>query len=360
MADGPGGEKTEQATSHKLEKARGKGQVPKSKEVTTVFVLLASFATLILMAPSMWERLMGMFYYYVWRIAEFDLTTPDLWPWFYTTMREVFILILPVSVVIMIVGVACNIYQTGGFIINSEAVNFKINRLNFINGLGQLLKPRKIMDALKATLQISAIFYLTYQVISDNLEDFVLMSEMEPIAIGLLALEIALELAFKILLLLIILSVFDFAFQKYVFMQDMRMTKQEIKDEHKQLDGDPKVKQRIRQIQAEQFKKRMLGNVPKADVIITNPTHLAIALVYNAELAAAPLILAKGADLLAMRIRDIAKENKIPLVENKPLAQALYKNVEVGETIPLEFYKAVAEVLSYVYRLKGKAPGGKR
>jgi flagellar biosynthetic protein FlhB len=359
MAD-DGGEKTEEPTGHKLGKARSKGQVPKSMEITSGLVLLAAGSTLVLLAPMGWDRMVGMFRHFIWRFTEIDATSPDLWPWLYTALRETFIMILPVALVIMVIGVAANVYQLGGFILNSEAVSFKIDKLNFIAGFRRLFKIKSLVECLKSILKLAIIGFFAYLVINSHMEEFAVMSEMEPVEIALLTLKVVVELFYKVVLVLLILGFFDFAYQKWQFMRDMRMTKQEVKDEYKQMDGDPKIKARIRQIQREASKKRMLASVPKADVVVTNPTHFAIALVYNSALAPAPLVLAKGQDLLAQRIKDIAREAKVPIVENKPLAQALYKAVEVGETIPLEFYKAVAEVLSYVYRLKGKVPGGRR
>ncbi len=360
MADGEGGEKTEQPTGHKLGQARNKGQMPKSQEVTSVLVLLVAGSALLLLAPRGWDRMVGLFRHFVWRLSETDPTTPDLWPWLYAAMREVFILVLPVALVIMVAGVAVNLFQTGGLVVNSDAVSPKFNKLNFITGMGKFFKLRSLVDAVKSTLKIALIIYMSYLVISAHAGEFAVMGEMEPAEIALLTLKITIELFYKVLLTLLILAFFDFAYQKWQFLRDMRMTKQEVKDEFKQMEGDPKIKARIRQIQMETSKKRMLGSVPQADVVVTNPTHFAIALVYNSSLAQAPLVLAKGQDFLAQRIKDIAKEAKVPIVENKPLAQALYPAVEVGQVIPLEFYKAVAEVLSYVYRLKGKVPGGRR
>ena len=355
-----GGEKTEEPTAHKLSKAREKGQVPKSMELTASLVLLAAGGALLVLAPLIWQRLVGMFTHFIWRMSEFDPTTPDLWPWFYTAIREVLIMVLPLAFVIMIVSVGVNMFQIGGFMVNSEALVPKLDKLNFIKGFGRFFKIRSLVDCLKSILKISLIFYLSYLVIADHMDDFAVMSEMEPVEIALLTLKITMELFFKVCLALLALAIFDFAYQKWQFLKDMRMSKQEIKDEYKQMEGDPKIKARIRQIQMEASKKRQLADVPNADVVITNPTHFAIALVYNSALAQAPLILAKGQDLMAQRIKDIAREAKVPIVENKPLAQALYKSVEVGQTIPIEFYKAVAEVLSYVYKLKGRGPGGRR
>ncbi|MDL2259614.1 flagellar biosynthesis protein FlhB [Deltaproteobacteria bacterium OttesenSCG-928-K17] len=360
MADGESGEKTEQPTGHKLTQARNKGQVPKSQEITSAFVLLTAGSAIVLLAPMGWERLVGVFRHFIWRMTEMDPNSSDLWPWLITAGREVFIILLPVALVIMITGVALNVYQLGGFLFTTEPIRFKLDKLNFITGFKKFFKLRAFIDTIKHSLKISVIIIVSYLVIKSHLKDFAVMTDMEPAAIALLTLKITAELFYKVILTLLIVSFLDYAYQKWQFMRDMRMTKQEVKDEYKQMEGDPKVKARIRQIQMEASKRRMLSSVPQADVVVTNPTHFAVALIYNASLAQAPVVLAKGQDLMAQRIKDIAREAKVPIVENKPLAQALYPAVEVGQVIPLEFYKAVAEVLSYVYRLKGKVPGGRR
>ena len=360
MANDDAGEKTEEPTAHKLDQARNKGQVPKSMEVSSSFVLLGAGLTLVALAPMGWERMMGMFHYFVWRMAEVDITTADLWPWLYTAMLETLILVMPIAIIIMILGVMSNVYQVGGFILSSEAVSFKLDKLDFIKGFGRFFQLKSMIELIKSILKLIIIGAISYLVLNDNMEIIVTMGAMEPVDAALFTLQVSLELFFKVVIVLTFLAVLDFAYQKWQFNKDMRMTKQEVKDEFKQMDGDPQVKARIRQLQRDNSKKRMLTDVPKADVVLTNPTHFAIALVYNSQIAPAPLVLAKGQDFMAQRIKDVAKESKVPIVENKPLAQALYKSVEVGNTIPLEFYKAVAEVLSYVYRLKGRVSGGRR
>ncbi|MCL2029692.1 MAG: flagellar biosynthesis protein FlhB [Deltaproteobacteria bacterium] len=359
MANDETGEKSEEPTGRKLSKAFEEGKAPKSQEVSSAVVLLVGGLALIALAPLGWDRLVGMFRHFVWRLSEFDPATSDFWPWILTAFREALILIIPLALLIMVAGLAVNFWQVG-FILNPKAIAFKPEKLNFITGMGRFFKLRAVIDTIKNCLKLGLVFFLTYLTIKGDLALLVTMSEMEPVDIGLVTLKTALILFFKLVLLLLLLGFLDFAYQKWQFMRDMRMTKQEVKDEFKQMEGDPKVKAKIRQIQREQSKKRMLADVPKSDVVVTNPTHLAIALVYDAALAQAPLVLAKGQDLMAERIKDIAREAKVPIVENKPLAQALYKAVDVGEIIPLEFYKAVAEVLSYVYKLKGRRPGGRR
>jgi len=358
VANDESGEKTEEPTSRKLSKAQEEGKAPKSQEVSSAVVLLVAGLALAALAPLGWDRMVGMFRHLVWRLPEFDPATADFWPWVLTACREALILILPLAFLIMIAGLAVNAWQAG-FVVNPDAISFKPEKLNFITGMGRFFKLRSVIDTIKNCLKLGLVFYLTYLAVKDDLEVFVTLGEMEPVEIGLVIIRSAMILFFKLTLVLLVLGVLDFAYQKWQFLRDMRMTKQEVKDEFKQMEGDPQIKAKIRQIQREQSKKRMLADVPKSDVVITNPTHLALALVYDPALAQAPLVLAKGQDLMAERIKDIAREAGVPIIENKPLAQALYWAVEVGQVIPLEFYKAVAEVLGYVYKLKGRTPGGR-
>ena len=358
MANDGGGEKTEEPTGRKLSKAFEEGKAPKSQEVSSAAVLLVAGLALIALAPMGWDRMVGLFRHLVWRMPEFDPATSDFWPWVLTACREALILILPMAFIVMVAGLAVNVMQVG-VVVNPDAVSFKPEKLNFITGMGRFFKLRAVIDTVKNCFKLLLVFYISYLVIKDEMEVFVTMSEMEPVDIGLIIIRSSMILFFKLVLILLVLGFLDLAYQKWQFMRDMRMTKQEVKDEFKQMEGDPQIKAKIRQIQREQSKKRMLADVPKSDVVITNPTHLALALVYDAALAQAPLVLAKGQDLMAERIKEIAREAKVPIIENKPLAQALYPAVEVGQVIPLEFYKAVAEVLGYVYNMKGKKPGGR-
>ena len=239
-----------------------------------------------------------------------------------------------------------------------EPLNPKWDRLNFITGLGRMFKVKTLVECVKSVFKMTIIFLVGYLVVKDHLDDFVLMVDMAPVAIGVLVLKISLEIFIKTCLLLLVLAALDYGYQRWQFNQDMRMTKQEVKDEYKQIEGDPIVKNRIRQAQREASKKRQLNDVPKADVVVANPTHFAVALMYDRAQAPAPVVVAKGQDFMAQRIKDIAKEHKIPIVENKPLAQALYRAVEVGQMIPVEFYKAVAEIINYIYRVKGRRKHG--
>jgi flagellar biosynthetic protein FlhB len=348
------GEKTEDATGHKLSQAREKGQVPKSMEISAAVVLLAAISVLFPLAPIGWQRMVGIFNYILDQATFFEASPSSVLELSRFLFYEALILILPVSLAVLLASVAISLYQLGGFMVSAEAVVPKLDKLNFITGFGRFFKLKTLVECLKSIFKMSIIFLVGYLVIKDHIDDFVLMVDMNVLTIGLLVLKISLEIFLKTVLLLLVLAILDYGYQRWQFMQDMKMTKQEVKDEYKQIEGDPIVKNRIRQAQRAASKKRQLADVPKADVVITNPTHFAVALVYDRTQAPAPVVLAKGQDFMALRIKDIAKENKVPIVENKPLAQALYKAVEVGQTIPVEFYKAVAEILSYIYKVKGR------
>ncbi|MDR0621064.1 MAG: flagellar biosynthesis protein FlhB [Deltaproteobacteria bacterium] len=348
------GEKTEEPTGHKLNQAREKGQVPKSMEVSAAVVLLAAVSVLFALGPYGWQRMVRVMNHVFNQAANFEATTTSVLELSRTLFWEALVLILPVALVVLVASLAINIYQLGGFMVVSDTIVPKLDKLNFITGFGRFFKLKTLVECLKSIFKMTIIFLMGYLVIKDHLDDFVLMVDMDPVAIGVMVLKIALEIFVKTVLLLLVLAAMDYGYQRWQFNQDMKMTKQEVKDEYKQIEGDPIVKNRIRQAQREASKKRQLNDVPKADVVIANPTHFAVALQYDREKAPAPVVLAKGQDFMALRIKDIAKENKVPIVENKPLAQALYKAVEVGQTIPVEFYKAVAEVLSYIYKVKGR------
>ncbi|MDR2198329.1 MAG: flagellar biosynthesis protein FlhB [Deltaproteobacteria bacterium] len=353
MAD-DSGEKTEQPTGHKLSQAREKGQVPKSMEISAAVVLLVSCGALFLLGPAGWDRLVAQYRYFMNRVVDFSGTSGDLMALGVYAIKEIIIISIPLALIILITSVLINLYQLGGFMLVMDNLTPKLNKLNFIQGFGRFFTVRTIVECLKSVFKMCIIFLIGYLVIKDHLDDFILMADMPPLEIALLVLSISLEIFIKTALLLLVLAAMDYGYQRWQFNEDMKMTKQEVKDEYKQIEGDPVVRNRIRQAQREASKKRQLNDVPKADVVLANPTRLAIALLYDKEKAPAPVVLAKGRDFLAERIKDIARENKIPVVENKPLTRALYGAVEVGEIIPEEFYKAVAEVLSYVYRVKGR------
>jgi flagellar biosynthetic protein FlhB len=352
------GEKSEEPTGHKLSQARQKGQVPKSMEISAAVVLLVAGSAIMILGPYGWDRLTALFLHFFQRFHEFSGNQSDVLALITMALKETLIIILPLAFIILTASILINLYQLGGFMVVAENLVPKLDKLNFITGIGRMFKIKTLVECIKSIFKMVIIFYTGYLVITDHLEDFVLMVDMSIPIIGLLVLKISAEIFIKTCLLLFVLAALDYGYQRWQFFQDMKMTKQEVKDEYKQIEGDPIVKNRIRQAQREASKKRQLNDVPKADVVIANPTHFAVALVYDQSVAPAPMVVAKGQDFMALRIKDIARESKVPIVENRPLAQALYKAVDVGEIIPSEFYKAVAEILSYIYKVKGRKKRG--
>ncbi|HAF31556.1 MAG TPA: flagellar biosynthesis protein FlhB, partial [Anaerovibrio sp.] len=259
---------------------------------------------------------------------------------------------IPLMVFIMIIGLAMNLAQVG-LNFSTETISFDPNKLNPINGAKRMFSKRSLVELIKSLLKILIIGYFVVTYLSDEIFQIPKLIYMDIFA-GLNKMsDTIFFLAFKIIGVFIVMAVMDFAYQKWQNLQDLKMSKQEVKEEFKQQEGDPKIKGKIRQKQRQMAMARMMQEVPQADVIVTNPTHFAVALKYQSGMSA-PIVIAKGQDLVAQKIKAIARESNVPIVENKPLARALFAAVEIGAAIPQELYKAVAEVLAYVYRLKKK------
>jgi len=254
---------------------------------------------------------------------------------------------------VMISGLAANVAQVG-LIFSGNSVSFKIDRLSPLSGLKRMFSAHSTVEVLKGIFKIVLVAWLLYATIQGELTEVIAVMESQPAEILNFLGKLCYQMGLKITLVLAVLAAFDFAFQRWQYEKNLRMTRQELKEEMKQTEGDPVVKSRIRSMQRETARKRMLTKVPSADVVITNPTMLAIALKYDPKTMNAPVVVAKGVRLVAEKIRQLAKKHGIPIVEDKPLAQALYKLAEVGNEIPYQFYQAIAEIMAYVYKLKNK------
>jgi len=230
----------------------------------------------------------------------------------------------------------------------------KFSKMDPIAGFKRIFSVNSLVELIKSIAKIGLIVYICYNYLEDKWELLFLLYDMPLLQALQLAADVVTDMGIRVAAVYMIIAAADFIYQKVKFAMDMRMTKQEIKDEYKQQEGDPQIKGRIRQRMREASQRRMMQDLPRADVVITNPTHYAVAIQYDPEIADAPIVLAKGEDYLAARIKEIAKENKIEIVENKPLARMLYANVDVGQAVPPELYQAVAEVLAFVYHLQGK------
>lgn len=358
-ADGPGGEKTEPATEKKLSDARKKGQVAKSKEVGNALGLLSMFLVLKLWIGNMGIQFLEVFSSVYEKIptavVNWNGYTPqnDMLLIFRQMIVEIIILIAPIFIVAFIVAIFGDVIQVK-WQVTTTPLQPKASKISPLGGFKRIFSVNSIIELVKALLKISLIMYVCYDYLKDKVSYLFLLYDMPLMQAIQLVGELVIDLGIRIASIYIIIGLADFIYQKFKFSRDMRMTKQEIKDEYKQQEGDPQVKGKIRQRMQEVSRRRMMQDLPKADVIITNPTHYAVAIQYDASVSDAPVVLAKGEDYLAYRIKEVAKEHHIEIVENKPLARMLYANVEVGQAVPPELYQAVAEVLAFVYHLQGK------
>ena len=332
--EGMGGEKTEPATQKKLDDARKEGQVAKSREIANGLGLLALFVLLKIWVGHMGVQMMEIFpriYDRIPAMADYwngYMPETDTKAVFVLMMKEILLIIAPILIVGFLVAFISDVIQVG-WKPTAKPLQPKFSKLNPLQGF------KKIFSGNKWILLL-------------NLYD---MSLMQGVA---LAAETVTDLGIRIAAVYMIIALADFIYQKVKFSNDMKMTKQEIKEEYKQQEGDPQIKGQIRQRMREASRRRMMQNLPQADVVITNPTHYAVAIKYDPEVADAPVVIAKGEDYMAARIKEVARENKIEIVENKPLARMLYANVDIGQAVPPELYQAVAEVLAFVYHLQGK------
>jgi flagellar biosynthetic protein FlhB len=356
FADGPGGEKTEKATSTKREDARTKGTVMKSVEVITALILLTSFFTIRAFSGSIYKQTSGFVIRVIskYSIADNALSLNSLYEVFLDGLITFILCAGPVLVVALLTAFIANVAQVG-FKFSTEAISFKPNKINPINGLKRMFSMKNTVNLLKSLLKVIIIGMLAYTYIRSRLDGLMMMMRVSDIfAIVKMGIDLVFGLVFQICVAMLILAFFDYGYQWWQFEKDLKMTKQEVKEEYKQMEGDPKVKSKIKEKQRQISMQRMMSDVPKADVVITNPTHFAVAIKYDLDVADAPVVLAKGQDYLAHRIRQIARENGVEIVENKPLARSLFESAEIGEKIPVDLYQAVAEVLAFVYNLKNK------
>ncbi|SJZ52534.1 flagellar biosynthesis protein FlhB [Garciella nitratireducens] len=347
-------EKTEEPTQKRIEDSRKKGQVAKSNDLNSAILLLL----VVLLIAVLGELIFTNFYDFLKGSLENDLdkniTIGNIIPMAIQQMIFFIKLSFPFIIWILIVGIVVNIAQTG-FIKSSTPLKPDFKRLNPIEGFKKIFSKKSLLEFLKNIFKLLVVGYVTYSFIKDQLSNIFSISRIEIQGIFPLFKDLVVGLMIRVGLVLLVLSVVDYMYQRFEFRKNLKMSKQEVKEEIKQMEGDPQVKSHIRQKQREIAAARMMAEVPNSTVIVTNPTHLAIALQYNEFTTGAPIVLAKGADYLAQKIRQIAAEQEIPIIENKPLAWALYQQVDIGQEIPMELYQAVAEILAMVYQMKRKS-----
>ena len=355
MAEDPesGGEKSEDASGRKLSKAREEGNVAKSIEIPSVFVLMAGVTALYASAFHIYKNLLSVFHFNLNFTTIPLLTRLEMVRLLAFHIEKVLIAIIPALLSIVLIALLSNVAQVG-FAVSWKAIEPKFSKLDPIQGFKQKFTSRAVMEFVKTMLKISVISMVAYYSIKSQLGEIAQLYDYSIGHILLFIVKVAFWIFIKVCLIMIVVAMLDYAYQKWKFLDDQKMTKKEVKDETKQTEGDPIVKSRIRQLQHEAARKRMMAAVPDADVVVTNPTRLAVALKYDKDQMDAPLVVAKGAGAIAKNIREIARENDVPLVEDKQLARNLYSSVDIGQEVPSELYQAVAELLAYVYKLKGK------
>lgn len=347
-------DKTEEATPRRKQEARKKGQVAKSPELSTVVVLLSLFVILNYFGQWLMRELQGFMGNNLGpAMINEELTETNLGHILLSNGFFFFRLFLPIGLGAMGVGLLINYLQVGS-LFSLEPLKPKFSRINPLNGLKRMFSSHGLVELVKSVIKLAIVGYFVYSTIRDRLQLLINMVKQTPLQSAGLVWDILFQIALKVCIFLLILAVFDYAYQRYQLRKSLRMSKREIKEEFKQTEGNPQIKAKIRQRQRQIATRRMMQEVPKAAVVITNPTHLAVALKYEPKESSAPVVIAKGADFLAQKIKEVALAHDITLVENKHLAQALYKTVEIGEMIPAGLYQTVAEVLAFVYRLKRK------
>ena len=356
FASNEGGEKTEEPTAKKIEDTRKEGQVAKSKEITNAVTLLFLFVSLRLFTGYLGQRLVGSFLHFWSKTPEYVKGSFDslvVWQLLLNVTSYIVITALPFLLIAFVVAFFAQKLQIK-WQITSKPLKPKFNKLNPLKGFKRMFSKQSLFELLISIFKIILFLAVSWSVLKDNLGIFTTVYDYSIEDSLNILFSIVLELGIKISIAYIAISMADLIFQKWKHKQDIKMTKQEVKDEFKNQAGDPKVKAQQRQRMQQAARRRMMQSIPEADVVITNPTHFAVALKYDNTTGQAPVVVAKGADYLAFKIKEIAAENDVEIVENKPLARMLYSNVDIGNEIPAELYQSVAEVLAYVYRLKNK------
>lgn len=348
------GEKTEKATPKKRQESRNKGQVAKSNEVPTAIIMIGVFLLLFFIGSWITQNLLNIFQHSLTEYIKWDITESNVSSMFREVTFEAAKSTFPLMIIALVAGVFGNYLQIG-FLFSTDPLKMKLEKIDPIKGFKRIYSIRAIVEFLKSVFKIVIVSFISFSFIWYRKDEIFLLSQKGLGSalklIGITTFHIGISVA----IVLLFLSILDYLYQKYDFEKNIRMSKHDVKDEHKKSEGDPLIKRKIRERQMQMAMRRMMQEVPRADVIITNPTHFAIAIKYDSEKMEAPIVVAKGVDLVALKIKEIANEYNILTMENKPLARALYHQVEIGDTVPEDLYKAVAEVLAYVYKLQGKA-----
>jgi flagellar biosynthetic protein FlhB len=352
MAEQEGQEKTEVPTEKKRRESREEGQVAFSKELSSAALLAGIVLTRVATSPIILDAMRQLMSQIFRDLAQSEELSIDS---IFTLSGEILSIILPAfapfAAVIIFVGIFASVLQVG-VLITFKAIAPKFNKISPLTGLKRLFSSQSLADFLKSMAKLIIVGFVGYLTYIEKITELNGLSVSTPESILIYNFTVVAEVAGKIVLALVAIAIFDYFYQRWHHEQQLMMTKQEVKDETKQTEGDPQLKARIRQIQREMSNARMMQEVPKADAVIVNPTHFSVAILYDRDVMTAPEVIAKGADHLALRMRTVARENNVPILERPELARDLYANVEIGDDIPERFYKAIAEILAFVYRLR--------
>lgn len=349
-----GGDKSEEPTPHKLREARKKGQVAKSKEFTSAVLVITSFMVFKNVALKVWLTL-GDFARFMFEQIPNEFSRDLVGEVMFVSVNVFILAVGPIFLVTVVVAAVVEIFQTRGLLFTTHPIQPNLSKLNPLEGFKRIFFSLKgLVELIKSLIKIFIVVWIMYSVIKEELPLIVSTCNLHLWDTMKFTASIVYKAALRVGLFYIVIALFDYIYQRYEYLKGLRMTKQEVKEEYKRLEGDPMVKQRLRTAQREMAQRRMMGAVPGADVVVTNPVHLAVVIKYDVSIMRAPQVVAKGMRLIAQRIKALAEENKVPVIENQGLAQTLYRTTDIGQEISLELYKAVAELLAFVYNLEKK------
>lgn len=346
-------DKTEEPTQQRLEDFRREGHVAQSRELTAFFVLAATLLAMYFAGPSLFSGFFDAFRDMLAQSATTMVTDESIGAILLSILRHTGAIVLPIALAGFVAGVLGSVAQIG-FNFSLKPLEPALAKINPLSGFRRIYSLNSLVEGAKALVKLSVISVVAYSIVRGSFEDTAVLAELESREIMNYMGSITFRLIGAIAIALLVISVLDLAYQKFRHHRELMMTKKELRDEMKQREGDPLLRARIRSVQRDIAHKRMMEEVKKADVVVTNPTHIAVAIRYDLEKMNAPKVVAKGSDFIALNIKDLAKKSNVPIVENVPLARALHKSVKVGAYIPRSLYQAVAEVLAYVYRLRGR------
>ncbi len=357
MANDAYGERTERATPKRREQARGEGKVARSTELTNALALLAGVAALSFLGGGLMHRLSDLFRGLLSASPSAFASEGGIYRAFQQLALQITMILLPFMVALVAVGIGSNVLQVG-FMLTGKPLTPRWSLLDPVEGFKRIVSLRSVTELVKSILKISIIGLIAWLTLKSDIDRLVPLTGSDgPILVSQVG-ATTVRLGLRVALALLVLGILDYGYQRWEYERSIRMSRQELEEEQKQTEGDPRVKARVRMAQRLLARRRMMIDVAKADVVVTNPTHYAVALKYDRQTMPAPLVVGKGIRKLAERIKDVARENRVPIVEDPPLARLLYRECEVGSAIPVSVYQAVARVLAYVWKLRGQTAGG--